>query len=74
MIKEARYVDDALNGPINEPQPFALKATRSKEALPSKVAQIEAAGLNDEEMACWNLLSVARRPTRVNSDDNRVTC
>jgi hypothetical protein len=23
---------------------------------------------------CWNLLSVARRPTRVNSDDNRVTC
>jgi hypothetical protein len=41
MIKEARYVDDALNGPINEPQPVALKATRSKEA----------AGLNDEEMA-----------------------
>ena len=51
MIKEARYVDDALNGPINEPQPLALKATRSKEALPSKVAQVEAAGLNDEEMA-----------------------
>ena len=51
MIKEARYVDDALNGPINKPQPLALKATRSKEALPSKVAQIEAAGLNDEEMA-----------------------
>ena len=51
MIKEARYVDDALNGPINEPQPLALKATRSKEALPSRVAQIEAAGLNDEEMA-----------------------
>ena len=51
MIKEARYVDDALNGPINEPQPLALKATRSKEALPSRVAQIEAAGLNDEKMA-----------------------
>jgi hypothetical protein len=51
MIKEARYVDDALNGPIQEPQTIALKATRSKEALPSKVAQIEAAGLNDEEMA-----------------------
>jgi hypothetical protein len=51
MIKEARYVDDALNGPINEHQPLALKATRSKETLPSKVAQIEAAGLNDEEMA-----------------------
>jgi hypothetical protein len=50
MIKEARYVDDALNGPIQEPQTIALKATRSKEALPSKVAQIEAARLNDEEM------------------------
>jgi hypothetical protein len=23
---------------------------------------------------CWNLLSAARRPTRVNSGDNRVTC
>src|SRR5688572_10356457 len=51
MIKEARYVDDALNGPLHEPQPIALKATRSKESLPSKVAQVEAAGLNDEEMA-----------------------
>jgi hypothetical protein len=38
MVKEARYVDDALNGPllIYEPQPVALKATSSKEALPSK--------------------------------------
>jgi hypothetical protein len=51
MIKEARYVDDALNGPIQEPHTIALKATRSKEALPSKVAQVEATGLNDEEMA-----------------------
>jgi hypothetical protein len=51
MIKEARYVDDALNGPIHEPQAIALKATSSKEALPSKVAQVEAAGLNEEEMA-----------------------
>jgi hypothetical protein len=51
MIKEARYVDDVLNGPIQEPQTIALKATRSKEALPSKVAQIEAVRLNDEEMA-----------------------
>jgi hypothetical protein len=51
MIKEARYVDDALNGPIHEPQAIALKATSSREALPSKVAQIEAAGLNEEEMA-----------------------
>jgi hypothetical protein len=53
MVKEARYVDDALNGPlpIYEPQPVALKATSSKEALPSKVAQVEAAGLNEDEMA-----------------------
>jgi hypothetical protein len=53
MVKEARYVDDMLNGPlpIYEPQPIALKATSSKEALPSKVAQVEAVGLNEEEMA-----------------------
>jgi hypothetical protein len=53
MVKEARYVDDALNGPlpIYEPQPIALKATSNKEALPSKVAQVEAADLNEDEMA-----------------------
>jgi hypothetical protein len=51
MIMEARYVDEALNGPIHEPQTVALKATSSREALPSKVAQVEAAGLNEEEMA-----------------------
>jgi hypothetical protein len=53
MIKEARYVDEALNGPmpIYEPQSVALKATSSREALPSKVAQVEAVGLNEDEMA-----------------------
>jgi hypothetical protein len=54
MVKEARYVDDALNGPlpIHEPQTIALKATSSsRETLPSKVAQIEATGLNEDEMA-----------------------
>jgi hypothetical protein len=52
MVKEARYVDDALNGPlpVYEPQPVALKATSSKETLPSKVAQVEAARLNEDEM------------------------
>jgi hypothetical protein len=52
MVKEARYVDDALNGPlpIYELQPVALKATSSRETLPSKVAQVEAAGLNEDEM------------------------
>jgi hypothetical protein len=46
-------VDDALNGPlpVYEPQPVALKATSSREVLPSKVAQVEAAGLNEDEMA-----------------------
>jgi hypothetical protein len=50
MVKEA---DDALNGPlpIYEPHPVALKATSSREALPSKVAQVEAVGLNEDEMA-----------------------
>jgi hypothetical protein len=53
MIKEAKYVDEALNGPmpIHEPQTVALKATSSREALTSKVAQVEAAGLNEDEMA-----------------------
>jgi hypothetical protein len=53
MVKEAQYVDDALNGPlpVYEPQPVALKATSSREALPSKVAQVEAVGLNEYEMA-----------------------
>jgi hypothetical protein len=53
MVKEARYVDDALNGPLPvfEPHPVALKATSSKETLPSKVAQVEATGLNEDEMA-----------------------
>jgi hypothetical protein len=52
MVKEARYVDDAANRPVPlyEPQPIALKATSSKEALPSKVAQVEAVGLNEDEM------------------------
>jgi hypothetical protein len=53
MMKEARYVDDIANGllPLYEPQPIALKAISSKEALPNKVAQVEAAELNEEEMA-----------------------
>jgi hypothetical protein len=52
MVKETRYLDDIANGPLPlyEPQPVALKATSSKEALPNKVAQVEAVGLNKEEM------------------------
>jgi hypothetical protein len=53
MVKEARYVDDSLNEPLPlyKPQPVALKATSNKEALPSKVAQVVASGLNEDEMA-----------------------
>jgi hypothetical protein len=53
MVKEARYVDNALNGPlpVYEPQPVALKATSNREALQRKVAQVETAGLNKDEMA-----------------------
>jgi hypothetical protein len=53
MIKEAIYVDEALNGPmpIHEPQTVALTATSRRETLPSKVAQVEAAELNENEMA-----------------------
>jgi hypothetical protein len=52
MVKEARYVDDIANGPlpIYEPQPVALKATTSTETLSNKVARVEAAELNEEEM------------------------
>jgi hypothetical protein len=52
MVKEARYVDDIANGPLPryEPQPVALKETNSQEALPNKVAQVEAARLNEDEM------------------------
>jgi hypothetical protein len=53
MVKEARYVDDIVNGPLPlyEPQHVALKETNSKEELPNKVAQVEAIGLNEDEMA-----------------------
>ena len=37
--------------PIHEPQTVALKATNSRETLPSKAAQVEATGLNENEMA-----------------------
>jgi hypothetical protein len=53
MVKEARYVDDALNDPLSvyEPQSVSLKATSSRDSLPSKVAQVEATGLNEDKMA-----------------------
>jgi hypothetical protein len=70
MVKESRYVDDALNGPlpVYESQPVALKATSSKEELPSKVAQVEATGLNEDEMA----LIIKRRKEYPNKNKSRV--
>jgi hypothetical protein len=52
MVKEARYMNDIANGPLPlyEPPPVSLKATTTKETLPNKVAQVEAAGLNEDEM------------------------
>jgi hypothetical protein len=53
MVKEARYIEDITNGPLPhyELQLVALKATANKEVLPDKVAQVEAGGLNEDEMA-----------------------
>jgi hypothetical protein len=54
MAKEARYVNDITNRPLPqnyESQYVALKAMTNKEALPDKVAQIEATSLNEDEMA-----------------------
>jgi hypothetical protein len=28
----------------------------------------------ESRIGCWNLLSAAKKPTRVNSGDNRVAC
>jgi hypothetical protein len=78
MVKEARYVDDALNDLLSvyEPQPVALKATSSKEALPSKVAQVEAAGLNEDEMALiikrfkTHLKDARSTPTRIKQGES----
>jgi hypothetical protein len=59
MVKEAQYVDDIANGPLPlyESQLVALKATSSKEVLPNKVAQVEAVGLNEEEMVLGSSVS-----------------
>jgi hypothetical protein len=52
MVKEVRYVYEIANEPLPlyESQPVALKATTITETLPNKVAQVEAAGLDEEEM------------------------
>jgi hypothetical protein len=53
MVKDAKYIDDVANGrtPSNKPQVVAFKATKDKEVIVNKVAQVEAIDLNDKEMA-----------------------
>jgi hypothetical protein len=50
---EAKYMDDLANGPLPhyELQLIAFKATANKEVIPDKVAQVEAANLNEDVMA-----------------------
>jgi hypothetical protein len=54
----------------------ALKATNNKEALPNNVAQVEIAGLNEEEMAlvikCFKITLKGHRniATRINQGEN----
>jgi 5,10-methylenetetrahydrofolate reductase len=52
MVKDVKYNDNVTNGSnsTTEQQDVAFKATNNKEALPSKVAQMGAVDLNDEEM------------------------
>jgi hypothetical protein len=76
MIKEARYVDDITNIPLPhyEPQLVALKAMANKEALPDKVAKIEVAGLNEDEMTlvikCFKTTNARTTPTRTNQGES----
>jgi hypothetical protein len=53
MIKDTKYMDVVANGstPSTKLQVVALKTTNDKEAIPNKVAWVEAVDLNDEEMA-----------------------
>jgi hypothetical protein len=53
MVKDAKYVGDLDNRniPSIEPQDVAFEATNEKKAIPSKVVQVKAVGLNDEEMS-----------------------
>jgi hypothetical protein len=77
-VKEARYVYDISNIPLPhyESQPVALKATTNKEALPNKEPQVEAAGLNEEEMAlvikCFKTALKGRKDytTRINQGES----
>jgi hypothetical protein len=79
MVKEARYVDDIANRPLPlyELQLVALKAITSTETLPNKVAQVEAAKFNEEEMALVIKrfkTALKRRKDYPNKNKSRGTC
>jgi hypothetical protein len=52
MVKDVNYIEYVANRstPSIESQVIAFKATNEKEVLPSKVAQVEVVGFNDEKM------------------------
>jgi hypothetical protein len=52
MVKDAKYIDDMANGNTSsiELQVVVFMAIKEKEEIPSKVAQVEASYLNDDEM------------------------
>jgi predicted Zn-ribbon and HTH transcriptional regulator len=52
MVKDAKYVNDLTNEniPATEPQVVAFKATNKKEEILSKMAQVKATSLNNEEI------------------------
>ena len=55
IVKNTKYVDNVSDGslPYTDPELVAFKVTNDKEALPRKVAQVEAADLNEEEMVLF---------------------
>jgi hypothetical protein len=55
IVKNTKYVDIVSDGslPYIDPELVAFKVTNDKEALPRKVAQVEAADLNEEEMVLF---------------------
>jgi hypothetical protein len=78
MAKEARYVDNIAKGPLPhyELQPIALIATTNKDVLPNKVAEVEAVGLNEDEMVlvikCFKIALKGRKdyPIRANQGES----
>jgi hypothetical protein len=51
-----------------------LKQRKGKDYKPRSKKVCYKCGKLGHFIACWNLLSAARKPTRVNGGDNRVTC